>query len=179
MQGFPKKIQSSLPEAEKDINEIISLIDEAITKTKALARGLYPVKLESHGFMASVSELCNNTERIFGITCKFEYNKPLLIDDNIMATHLYRIIQEAVNNAIRHGNAKDILIGLENIKDLVTLTIKNNGRSFRKSKKDSQGMGISIMRYMAATIGAALDIKRGVSGGTVVTCTFQLRRGSE
>lgn len=173
--GLQKRKAFRSPEDTADVDEIVSLIDDAITKTKGLARGLYPVRLEAYGFITAVNELADNVERLFGISCRFEYKEPLLIHDNIMATHLYRIVQEAVNNAIRHGNATKITIGMENEKDVATITIKNNGRPFRRMAKDSQGMGISIMKYRAGIIGASLDIKKGASGGTVVTCTFKIK----
>ncbi|HON86274.1 MAG TPA: histidine kinase [Syntrophorhabdaceae bacterium] len=173
--GLQKKIASKTPEDMADIDEIVSLIDDAITKTKGLARGLYPVRLEAYGFITAVSELANNIERLFGISCRFEYSEPFLIHDNTMATHLYRIVQEAVNNAIRHGDATKIIISLTKEKDKAILMIKNNGRPFRRVAKDSQGMGISIMRYRAGMIGASLDIKKGASGGTIVTCTFKIK----
>ncbi|HPU30420.1 MAG TPA: sensor histidine kinase [Syntrophorhabdaceae bacterium] len=173
--GLQKQIASRSLQESKEIEEIVHLIDDAITKTKGFARGLYPVRLEAHGFTTAIDDLAINTERLFGIVCKFEYNEPLLIHDNIMATHLYRITQEAINNAIRHGKAKNIIIRLDKREDEATMTIQNDGKPFRKIPKNHQGMGISIMRYRAGIIGASLDIKKGTSGGTIVTCTFKIK----
>ncbi len=169
-----KEIQEKNPEIANGINEIVMLIDEAITQTKGLARGLYPVKLEAYGFITAIDELARNIEKLFGIRCRFEYKEPILINDNIMATHLYRIIQESVHNAIKHGQTKNILISLDKHDGLVTLKIKNNGKPFQKAAKDSQGMGISIMKYRASIIGASLRINRGKSDGTIVTCAFKI-----
>ncbi len=168
-----KKIAISSPEETKELEEIISLIDNAITKTKSLARSLYPVRLEAHGFTTAIDDLANNIERIFGISCRFQYEEPFPIYDNIVSTHLYRITQEAVNNAIRHGKASEIIISLENNGDEATLTVKNNGKPFRRTSKDSHGMGISIMKYRAGIIGASIDIRKGIEGGTLVTCRFK------
>ncbi|HOV90141.1 MAG TPA: sensor histidine kinase [Syntrophorhabdaceae bacterium] len=174
--GIQKKIATSSPEETNELDEIVKLIDGAITKTKSLARGLYPVRLEEHGFTTAIDDLANNIERLFGISCRFLYKEPFPIHDNITATHLYRITQEAVNNAIRHGSANKITISLENNEDEAILTIKNNGKPFRRIPKDSQGMGISIMKYRAGIIGASLDIKKGINSGTVVTCRFKNKK---
>jgi len=173
--GIQKKTASRSSQEFKDIEEIVHLIDDAITKTKSLARGLYPVRLEAHGFTTAIDDLANNIERLFGISCRFQYEEPFLIHDNIMATHLYRITQEAVNNAIRHGRATKITICLESKQDGATLTITNNGRPFRRGPKDYHGMGISIMKYRAGLIGASLDIRKGALRGTTVTCAFKIK----
>ena len=173
-----KMAMKSLGEAS-DAAEIVSLIDEAITQTKALARGLYPVRIEAGGLMNALSELAANVERLFGICCCFEYGRPILIDDNITAIHLYRIAQEAVNNAIKHGRAQNIMISLNTENRTTALTIRNDGLVFRRTDPLHKGMGLSIMRYRANMIGASLDIRSDEEGETVVTCSFQGRQGDE
>ncbi|MCX8023041.1 MAG: sensor histidine kinase [Syntrophorhabdaceae bacterium] len=169
-----KKFETKNPEILAEIDEIVNLINDAITQTKGLSRGLYPVKLESYGFITAIDELARNIEKLFGISCKFEYKEPIIIHNNIVATHLYRITQEAIHNAIKHGEAKNILITLTKNNDFATITIKNNGKPFIKAAKDSQGIGISIMKYRAGIIGASLNIKKGRSMGTTVECTFKI-----
>lgn len=171
-----QKIASKAPEESHNAAEIVSLIDDAITQTKGLARGLYPVRFEARGFITAISELAMTVEKLFNISCSFQYEKPVLINDNIVANHLYRITQEAVNNAIKHGEAKKILISLGSKNGVTTLTIKNNGKPFHRTLKDGKGMGISIMKYRASIIGASFDIKRGLEGGTIVTCIFQNKK---
>lgn len=172
-----QKMRTKSLEESCDASEIVSLIDEAITQTKGLARGLYPVRLEADGLMTALSELSRNVEKLFGISCKFEYDKPILFYDNIVATHIYRIAQEAVNNAIKHGKATKIVIKFIDDNGISVLTVRNNGRSFRSVLKENKGLGINIMRHRANMVGASLDIKGGSDGGTVVTCSFQSRQG--
>jgi len=162
-----------------DAGEIVSLIDDAITQTKGLARGLYPVRLEATGLMAALTELSHTVQKFFGINCSFRYRHPVLIHDNIMAIHLYRIAQEAVNNAIKHGKAKNIDITFTNDNETTVLMIKNDGAGFRRILKNAGGMGMSIMRHRANMIGASLDIKSDPAGGTVVACSFQPQRHSK
>jgi signal transduction histidine kinase len=172
-----RKMKARSLEESRDAGEIVSLIDEAITQTKGFARGLCPVRLDADGLMMALSALVQNMEKLFGISCAFEYDKPVLFSDNIMATHIYRIVQEAVNNAIKHGKATRIRIRFSDDKGITVLTIKNNGSGFRRASRDNGGMGMSTMRHRANMIGATLDIKNGPDGGTIVVCSFQNRQG--
>jgi len=173
-----QKLEAKRFEEASEIDEIISLIDDAITQTRGFARGLYPVRLEANGLMAALTELAGNVEKMFGISCRFEYNQPVLIYDNAMAVHLYRIAQEAVNNAMKHGKATEIVIRLGSYDGTTSLTIKNTGLGFKRGKKGEKGMGLSIMKHRAGMIGASLDIRSDINGGTIVTCTFQNRKKS-
>lgn len=166
-----KKIAAKSLEEAHDANEIVRLIDDAITQTKGLSRGLYPVRLEANGLMTALSELAATVEKLFMITCQFKYDQPVLIDDNLTAIHLYRIAQEAVNNAIKHGMAKNITISFHTDNNWTVLTIRNDGIGFKKISRE--GMGMSIMRYRANIIGASLEIRSDGEGETAVICSFQ------
>jgi len=122
-------------------------------------------------------ELSRNVEKLFGISCRFVCKRPVLIYDNIMAVHLYRIVQEAVSNAIKHGKATDIRIKIKSDNGNNILTIKNNGLAFRRASDRHRGMGISIMKHRSEIIGASLDIRSDVESGTVVTCIFPNTHG--
>lgn len=176
-----QKMKKKSFEEAYSAGEMVSLINEAITQTKGIARGLYPVRLEANGLMAALSELSLNMKKMFNITCIVEYDKPVLFYDNFVAVHIYRIIQEAVNNAVKHGKSTKIAIKFTEDKGITILTIKNNGRSTRDIVKENTGMGISIMKHRANMIGASLDIKNSIEGGTVVTCSLEnkQREGGE
>ncbi|MCX5806328.1 MAG: histidine kinase [Proteobacteria bacterium] len=173
-----KMKKKSFAEA-RSAGEMVSLIDEAITQTKGIARGLYPVRLEANGLMSALSELSRNMKKMFNITCNVEYDKPVLFYDNFVAIHIYRIIQEAVNNAVKHGKATKIVIKFANYNGVSVLTIKNNGRSSHNITEENMGMGISIMKHRANMIGASLDIKKSSEGGTLVTCSFENKQRDE
>ncbi len=168
-----QKMKKKSFEEANGAGEMVSLINEAITQTKGIARGLYPVRLEANGLMAALSELSLNMKKMFNVTCIVDYDKPLLFYDNFVAVHIYRIIQEAVNNAVKHGKSTKITIKFTEDKGMTVLTIKNNGRSTRDILKENTGMGISIMKHRANMIGASLDIKNCVEGSTVVTCLLE------
>jgi signal transduction histidine kinase len=94
-----------------------------------------------------------------------------------MATHLYHIAQEAVNNAIKHGNAQEILIQLTAEQGWGTLAIKDDGKGIAENPSHTEGMGLHIMKYRAGMIGGALEVRRDSPSGTVVTCLFPIEDG--
>ncbi|MBA4418768.1 MAG: hypothetical protein C0392_12800 [Syntrophus sp. (in: bacteria)] len=155
--------------------DIVDLIDQAITLTRRFARGLNPVMLDVDGFMHALTELAANTERLFGITCRFEHTTPILVDDNATAIHLYRIVQEALNNAIKHGKSDRVLISFRKEGNMNILTVKDNGIGLTNPAQHSGGMGLNIMNYRASMIGASLDIGNSKDGGAQVVCLFQER----
>jgi signal transduction histidine kinase len=170
-----KKLAAAHPEGSTDAAEIVDLIDQAITLTRGFARGLNPVRLEADGLMFALSELASNAEKLFGIRCRFECEEPLLIDDSSTSTNLYRIVQEALNNSIKHGKADSVQIRFTTDGRINTLTVADNGLGFIKTPGHAKGMGMNIMSYRASMIGATLDIRGNESGGTVLTCSFQSR----
>jgi signal transduction histidine kinase len=109
-------IARELPEnlgARGKIGEITQSLRTTIEHARMLARGLSPVQLESNGLMWALEELASTTEQLFKIRCRFDCGEPVLIQDNAIATHLYRIAQEAIHNAIKHGHATNVSITLE------------------------------------------------------------------
>ncbi|MBA4147174.1 MAG: PAS domain-containing protein [Verrucomicrobia bacterium] len=165
-------IEKSLPES-KTAEQIVDLLNDAISDSRSLARGLYPVKLDLDGLSSALEELAESTENISGISCHFECEQAVLIHDAVAGTNLYRIAQEAVNNAVKHSKAKSIIIELEAVEEEVMLTVNDDGIGFLPGKVTTQGgMGLHIMRYRARLIGASLEIRRGNSGGTGVICSF-------
>jgi len=159
------------PEAEQ-AGMIAARIRDAIANTKNIARGLSPVALESNGLMDALQELAENSAKLFQITCEFRFEECVLVDDNTVAMHLYRIAQEAVTNAVKHGGAKEIVIHLAESEDKCILTITDDGRGLPETFAKNQGTGLHIMKYRAATIGASLDVCRAGGRGICVSCSF-------
>ncbi len=154
--------------------EISELLKQALKQTRLLAKGLFPVGLGAEGIMEVLVEFASNTESIFGISCVFKCEKPVLIEDNTVAMHVYRITQEAVNNAIKHGKSKHVLISLVSGDDGdVVLKVKDDGIGVPENLDNREGMGMHIMRSRAEMIGGRLDIRRGSDSGTVVQCSFR------
>jgi PAS domain S-box-containing protein len=152
--------------------ELARHVRDAIGQTRSLARGLVPVVLESEGLMSALKDLAENTEKIFNITCRFECRKSVLVHDPNVATQLYRIAQEAVSNAIKHGKAKKIRIVLQNTRDQIRLLVRDDGAGIPKQLLNKSGMGLRIMQYRAGTMGATLTVERDPAGGTSVVCSL-------
>jgi PAS domain S-box-containing protein len=170
-----KLADKSVAEAA-DANKIVRLVNEAIHKTRELSRGLLPVASDARGLMSALEHYSSEVEDLFGLACRFECDHPVLIYDQTVANHLYRIAQEAVNNAIKHGHGRNIVIGLCADNGGVALSIHDDGVGLPDSVRNSTGMGLRIMNYRAKMIGATLRIQprsQGGRGGTVVTCKVQ------
>lgn len=169
-----KLTEKSLPEAG-DAAKIVKLVNEAIYKTRELARGLLPVVSDARGLMSALQQWAGEVEDFFGISCRFECPAPVLIHDDTVATHLYYVAREAVNNAIKHGHASQILIRLSADLQQGALTIVDNGSGIEDISANNAGMGRHLMNYRSRVIGGSLEIQPAVPGGTVVTCLFPVQ----
>jgi PAS domain S-box-containing protein len=178
--AFMSKVQEQklkekrLPYAA-DAAKIVKLVNEAINKTRELARGLNPVVSESHGLMSALQQLSAEVADVFGLSCQLKCETPVLIEDVSVATHLYHISQEAVSNAIKHGKAKKIRITLTASDGRGVLTVHDDGSGCKKIPRDSKGMGHHIMGHRAKMIGGTLELQSCTPRGTVVTCTFPVQ----
>jgi PAS domain S-box-containing protein len=157
-------------EAER-LGQISRHVREAIAHTRNLARGLSPVQLDAGGLMSALEELVANIQAMFNVECRFECQEPILVHNAAAATHLYRIVQEAINNAIRHGKARKILVAIGASGEGRSLRISNDGIPFPAGVKPAQGMGLRIMNYRAGEIGATLQVHSN-GAGTTVHCEF-------
>jgi PAS domain S-box-containing protein len=177
--AFMSKVQEQKL-AEKGLAEateaarIVGLVNEAINKTRQLAHGLLPVISEDHGLMSALKRWSAEVEDLFHISCRFRADQAVLIHDANVSTHLYRIAQEAVNNAIRHGQARNIVISLSGKRSYGTLEIKDDGSGLPTSATNRSGMGLQIMNYRARMIGGSLKVETGKTCGVMITCQFPL-----
>jgi PAS domain S-box-containing protein len=169
-----KLSDKSLPEAG-EAAKIVKMVNQAIENTRQLARGLHPVAAEPLGLMSALKKWANEVEELFHIRCNFQCARPLPISDPNLATHLYRIAQEAVHNAIRHGKSKNILVGLSGRQGTGTLIIKDDGEGFPKNPVGQPGVGLSIMNYRADMVGGSVKVQPNEDGGITVTCIFPIR----
>jgi PAS domain S-box-containing protein len=170
-QEFTDKTSAQAARAQK----ISGLLDDAITQARNLARGLYPVKLGAEGFDPALKELCADCARQSGIACELVCQAPVLVEDDAVAMHLYRIAQEAVNNAVKHAACTRVTVELVAGDTAIVMKITDNGGGIDGRERNQQGMGLHIMKYRAALIAASLEIGNGPSGGTVVCCSLSRR----
>ena len=155
--------------------KIVRLVNEAIHKTRELARGLLPVVSEAHGLMSALELWAAEVEDLFGICCRFQCEPPVLIHDDGMATHLYHIAQEAVNNALKHGHARNILIRLAAENKWGTLSVTDDGIGIPEDRGNTHGMGLHIMSYRAGMIGGRLEVRPKADRGTEISCLFPMQ----
>jgi PAS domain S-box-containing protein len=165
--------ESASPDAT-DAAKIVELVNAAILNARELARGLLPVVSDPHGLMSALQLYSGEIQDLFGIACRFDCEKPVLIYDVPTAAHLYRIAQEAVNNSIKHGRARNISIALSSGEREATLVIKDDGLGVDKPAVPHTGVGMHIMNYRAGMIGGNLEVRRDHPHGTLVTCRFPL-----
>jgi PAS domain S-box-containing protein len=169
-----KLSDKSLPEAV-EAAKIVKMVNQAIDNTRQLARGLHPVRAEPLGLVSALKNWASEVEALFHIGCSFQCAKPLPIHDANLATHLYRIAQEAVNNAIRHGKSRNIVIRLSSKNGAGVLTIQDDGDGFLNKPATPPGVGLSIMNYRADMVGGSLKVQPNEGRGITVTCMFPIR----
>ena len=116
--------------------------------------------------------LASNAERLLKVSCEVKCKNEPPIQDTVTAMHLYRIAQEAITNAAKHGKARKVKIELASDEKKTVLKVKNDGRSFPKARTEKAGLGLKIMDYRARSIGASLDVRKGSNGGAIATCLF-------
>jgi PAS domain S-box-containing protein len=153
-------------------HDIAGQVRDTIRETRLLARGLSPVEFEPNGLMSALRELAGSIQHMFRIDCAFKCQGEVLVTNNAAATHLFRIAQEAVSNAIRHGKAKHVTIELEKSSEQLWLRIRDDGAGMLSSVAKEKGMGLQVMKYRADTIGATLSMEANPGGGTLVTCSL-------
>lgn len=135
-------------------------------------RGLLPVAVDGEGLMAALSDLADRIQQQGKVNCKFDCPEPVSVADNLTATHLFLIAQEAVHNAVKHARAKSIHVFLES-NDFLLLSVQDDGIGMPAQTSENHGrLGLRIMQNRAAIIGATLTIEPAEPTGTLVTCTL-------
>jgi PAS domain S-box-containing protein len=163
--------------------EIAQMVRKAIDHTRELAHGLAPVQLETLGLTGALEELAERTRKFFKIDCRFRSNARAWSHDPALGIHLYRIAQEAVSNAVKHGRAKSVEIGLVRNRYRLVLAVTDNGVGLPLKPRKVKGAGLRVMGYRAGAIHGNLVVRRSRNGGTTVTCTvsdaFSSRKSRE
>ena len=156
-------------------DRIAAGITEANRRVRSMARGLVPVQIDGDSLPAALDELARGTQETYKLACRLECSGRLEIPDAGIATHLYRIAQEAVSNAARHARADAVLIKLAGDEHRLRLEVHDNGVGIRKARAVSGGVGLRLMEHRCAAIGGRFRVQARPDGGTVVTCAVPLR----
>jgi PAS domain S-box-containing protein len=147
-------------------------LKRTLGQVRALARGLIPVEVDAQGLMAALEELTARVRERSGAKCTLACAEPVPVEDNATATQLFHIAQEAVTNALKHGEARHIRVSLDTEDHLLTLRVRDDGVGIAERQAESKGVGLRIMHYRAGLINATLNIVSVEGGGTLVTCTL-------
>jgi signal transduction histidine kinase len=159
--------------AKAEAIRIGELIRDVTRQAQLLAKGLSPVQLEADGLMSALEELTSNASKLFNVSCRFECRRAVPVPDNTIANHLYRIAQEAITNAVKHGHAKSIVVSLMSSPVQSTLKITDDGTGCPAGANTSSGLGLRIMQYRAEIIGATLRVGPANGKGTTVMCALK------
>ena len=171
-----KLADASLPQA-KDADASVELIEEAIDLTRKLAKGLFPLELEGEGLASALQELCRSTADRYHVKCEFSGDPQTATLDSTTATYLYRIVQEAVTNAVKHGHISKVNVGLSRLDGDLVLSISDDGIGLPRSMPVDRGLGLRIMASRAGMIGATLSVENKSEGGVIVTCGLPVKSG--
>lgn len=162
----------SHPALKKQLDRICGFLREAIAHTRSLARGLSPVHLGSSGLAEALAELAARTSELGRIKSDFSCPSPVVVDDNLVAGHFFRIAQEAVNNAVKHAHARTIIIRLSQSNAGLLLEISDDGKGMPATPSPDRGMGLQVMKHRAGVIGAELQVKSKSGQGVTVACAL-------
>jgi signal transduction histidine kinase len=176
LRGIAAQLRKEGSATRHDVEDVISLVNNAIESTRALARGLSPVGGERGGLAAAMQDLAARASERYGVRVVFHgtFEGPLRLSEP-SATHVYRIVQEALTNVLRHSRATDVSISLESSGGELHLRVDDNGQGFEQPPPDSaDGLGLKIMRYRAQMLGGDLVLESGENGGTSVRCSCPL-----
>jgi len=158
-----------LPEAALAA-KIQSGIKDVIAEVQAICRGLIPIDINAGGLTAALQQLVDRVKESSGLDCVLRCHNSTRVDDDMTANELYRIAQEAVNNAVNHAGARHVQIFLGVVRDLIILNICDDGVGIQLPSAGVPGMGLRIMRYRADRIGAQLRVECARGGGSLVSC---------
>lgn len=169
-----QKLAEKSKAAAAEVATISKHVREAISQTRALARGLSPVAADPNGLMAALQDMASNTASLYRVRCELRCPEPVLVADAAPANHLFRIAQEAMNNALKHAQAGQITLSLTEQAGLVTLKVEDDGSGLPSPMPSTGGMGLRIMGFRARAIGATLEISRRQPRGTAVVCSWRI-----
>lgn len=150
--------------------EIAGGLSETLSQVRSLARGLYPVEIDPDGLSSALEELCRNSARVYNVDIQLTETAATSFSDSQTPTQLYRIAQEAITNAVRHGQPTTIAVSLSREADRLCLQISNDGHPIPEATKRTAGLGLRSMNYRARMIGATLEITSSANAGTAVIC---------
>jgi two-component system, LuxR family, sensor kinase FixL len=176
-ENLARKLKANGIPGSDEVQEISEMAREADEYTRSLTQGMVQVELEKNGLSIALENLCKRADKMFGIQCIYMESGEIEIENHSMALNLFRIAQESINNAVKHGNAKNVTIRIGNSGTHLSLVIEDDGTGFDPQEVKRQGSGIQIMNYRAGIMGGILEIHRIEDDLTRVRCIIPLEQG--
>jgi len=176
--GLSKRLDGVDTDAADTARHVATLAQEALGQVRQLSKGVAPTEIEARGFSQALGQLATATSFVHGVDIEVGGELPESCPTRT-TTHLYRIAQEAVTNAVKHARARTIRIEVHAGAGQASLSIVDDGVGMRAGATKPAGLGLHIMRHRARSIGGQLEIGAGPGGGTRITCTIRLRQLSE
>lgn len=170
--GLQEDAARTRPAFAPQLGQMGRMLREAISQTRLLARGLVPVGDDPDALRIGLAELVERTNSLGRVHCRLESAASVPIGDRAVAAHLYRIGQEAVNNALKHAKAETVTIRLSRGIRALRLQISDDGRGLSRIK--SRGLGLGVMKHRASVIGAELTVASKSGQGVTITCSLPL-----
>ena len=168
-----KEMKGASPGRSREAGRLARELEHALELSRSLARGLQPVSAVPEGLMMALRDLTERTRELYRMDCHFDCRAPVLVHRHAAANHLYRIAQEAVNNAVKHGKPTRIHIKLAATPQRIILCVRDNGTGFRQNKRPARGIGLHAMQYRANAIRGSLIVQKHRQCGTEVVCTVK------
>lgn len=173
-----KEDAAAQPELARRLDAMGAMLREAIAQTRFLARGLVPVGSDPDALQTGLTELAERINALGRVRCRLDCPEPITLRDAFVAGHLYRIAQEAVNNAVKHARAKHVTLRLARSKEDKTLVLEiaddGAGLAKNRTRGPQSGLGLGVMQHRASAIGAELTIDSKRGEGVVIRCTLPL-----
>ena len=169
-QNLSEKLSSDSDENYSHAKKISSFAEQASTRVREIYRGLTPTQLFYEGLSTALNELAHNTNALPGITCDYRWDERIDVWERETKMHLYRIAQEATNNALKHAEATEIIISLTLEEDTVMVRVEDNGRGFDTTIRTGKSLGLNSMEYRSRTIKGHFELTSHPDSGTIVQC---------
>jgi two-component system sensor histidine kinase UhpB len=177
IKGVEHKLAIDRHPCVAETRKVRALIEDIITHTHNLAHDFSALNAKGGDLASVLKELAENVKRMFDISCGFSARGTIPPFPEDATMQLYKICQEAVSNAIKHGKAEHVWISLACLEHELVLTVKNDGLPFSEPEAAKNRMGLRIMNYRANTIGATLEVSPSGKSGAIVTCLMPLKNG--
>ena len=178
LKGLERRLSTDGHACAADARKVLSLVEQVIEHTHDLAHHVSSLDVRGDDLLSVLKSLAGNVKKMFDLSCKFQVKGTIPALPEHTTMQLYKIAQESVSNAIKHGKATCVAIGLARNGERLVMTVRNDGVPFSTGAQAKNRMGLRIMNFRANTIGASLEIEPDNNSGTIVTCALPVKNGS-